>query len=215
MNNKQEDTPSELEKNSIIKDTIREFKKKRLNFKIFSSKKLKYKTIWTPEEDRLLLNLVQNETNRDWAKISSNFINKSPVQCSARIKRINPINKKGKWSQEEDQLLLRLINEYGRNWSKITKHFNSRTGKQVRDRYVNILDPNVAKNKFDAKEDEIIVEMHRKFGTNWAEISKYLIKRTPDMIKNRFYQYLKPKFNLGIFYFLFSIFFLSLKIRLF
>lgn len=195
---KQLEEASETQKNSIIKDTIRDFKKKHLDLKIFSSKKLKYKTIWTSEEDRLLLNLLQNESLKDWIKIASNFTNKSPIQCSARFKRINPINKKGKWAQDEDQLLMKLISQYGRNWSKITKHFSSRTGKQVRDRYVNILDPNIAKNKFDLKEDQIIVEMYKKLGTNWAEISKYLDKRTPDMIKNRFYQFLKSKYNLGI-----------------
>jgi hypothetical protein len=193
-------TLPEKQKDSLIKDTIKNFKRKTIELKIFSSNKLKYKTIWTAEEDRLLLILVQNETTKDWAKISTYFFHKSAIQCSARLRRINPINKKGKWSKEEDVLLLRLISENGRNWSKIAKYLSSRTGKQARDRYVNVLDPNILKDKFDEKEYEIIVEMYKKLGTNWAEISKYLDKRTPDMIKNRFYQYLKPKFNLGIFY---------------
>lgn len=185
------------EKEDLIKNTISLYKKMKLDVKIFSLKNLKYKTIWTNEEDRLLLSLVKNQNNRNWTKISSYFENKSAIQCSARFKRINPLNKKGKWTKEEDENLLKLMKIYGKNWSKITKHFKSRTGKQVRDRFVNVLDPNILKNKFSEEEDLLIMKLYNELGTNWAEISKYLSKRTPDMIKNRFYQYLRQKYNLG------------------
>jgi len=187
----------ETEKNKVLKETIRYFKKKRIDIKIFSLKKPKYRTIWNSEEDRKLKSLVETENLKDWNKVSSYFENKSSTQCSARYLRINPINKKGKWSKEEDDLLLKLIKSYGKNWGKITKEFKSRTGKQVRERFINVLDPDITKNKFDQKEDEVIVELYEKLGSNWSEISKHLQKRTPDMIKNRFNQFLKRKYKLG------------------
>ena len=62
-----------------------------------------------------------------------------------------------------------------------------RTGKQIRDRYLNILDDRLNKNKFTKDEDDKIIELYEKFGNSWSKIAKYLIGRTGDMVKNRFY----------------------------
>jgi len=206
--NIQNNSSLEAQKDSIFKEAIRDLKRKKINVQIFASKKLNYKTIWSADEDRILLDLIKTGKTKDWKKISTYFKNKSPIQCSARFKRINPINNKGKWTNEEDEHLLKMIGLYGKNWSKITKHFKSRTGKQMRDRYLNVLSPEFIKDKFDEKEDEIIIDMYKKLGTNWAEISKHLPRRTPDMIKNRFYQYLKAKNQLSMLKF-FPIFLIS------
>ena len=48
-----------------------------------------------------------------------------------------PIIKKGKWSQEEDNLLKKYVNKFGEgNWSKIERFFIGRTRKQIRQRYI-------------------------------------------------------------------------------
>lgn len=53
--------------------------------------------------------------------------------------------KKGPWSNEEDEVLLKHVNKYGpRDWSSIrSKGLLPRTGKSCRLRWVNKLRPNL------------------------------------------------------------------------
>jgi len=67
----------------------------------------------------------------------------------------------------------------------------SRNGKQIRDRFINVLDPDVKKGKFSYKEDKRIKELYLKYGPRWATIARGLPNRTPDMIKNRFHSSIK------------------------
>jgi hypothetical protein len=47
------------------------------------------------------------------------------------------------WSREEDDLVIRLIKVYGKRWSLLSIKMENRTGKQIRDRYLNKLDPTI------------------------------------------------------------------------
>ena len=60
-----------------------------------------------------------------------------------------PIFKKGKWSEEEDNLLKKYINKYGEGkWSQIEKGFIGRSRKQIRQRYIsNIKIQKIAEEK--------------------------------------------------------------------
>ena len=48
-----------------------------------------------------------------------------------------PILKKGKWSEEEDNLLIKYINKFGvGKWNKIERYLIGRSRKQIRQRYI-------------------------------------------------------------------------------
>ena len=51
------------------------------------------------------------------------------------------------------------------------------------------------KNNFSAEEDAIILRMIAKMGKNWKEIACVLKNKTPNMVKNRYYTYLKKRFD--------------------
>ena len=51
------------------------------------------------------------------------------------------------------------------------------------------------KNNFSAEEDAIILRLIAKMGKNWKEISCLLKNKTPNMVKNRYYTYLKKRFD--------------------
>ena len=36
-----------------------------------------------------------------------------------------------------------MVSLEGKNWTKLARHFPGRTGKQIRERYLNKLDPNL------------------------------------------------------------------------
>jgi len=167
-------------------------KKQGLN-KIFAIRKVKNQKKWTREEDELLISLAEKYNEKHWKEISKMFENKNSLQCFSRYKRIRPGIIKGSWKKEEDQEILRLVHKYGKAWSKISKILNTRNGKQIRDRFINVLDPEIRKGKFTEEEDKKLVSLFQQFGPKWATISKYYPNRTADMIKNRFHSSIKKK----------------------
>ena len=163
--------------------------------KIFLIKKVINQKKWTKEEDLNLIKLVKNYNGKNWKEVASFFHNKTPLQCFSRYKRIRPGINKGTWKKEEDKLIVSLVEKYGKSWSKISKIIQTRNGKQIRDRYLNILDPNINKKKFSVEEDYLLIQLYEKFGPKWAKINQFFHKRTTDMIKNRFYSSLKKKYD--------------------
>lgn len=159
--------------------------------KLFEITKTKIQKKWSKEEDLLLLELTKKYNSKCWKKISSNFEDKSPLQCFSRYKRIRPGIIKGSWTKEEDEKIIKMVELHGKSWSKISKSLITRNGKQIRDRYINILDPDIKKGKFTVEEDLKLLSLYRKLGTKWATISKYFENRTADMIKNRYHSSIK------------------------
>lgn len=154
----------------------------------------KPKNKFTPEEDELLLSLAVKYKGKKWKEVSSHFANKSYIQCFSRYKRIRPGIKRGAWSPDEDRKIYAAVLKYGRAWAKIAKIIKTRNGKQVRDRYINVLDPEINKGFFTLYEDEAIMRYYAIYGSQWAKIAKQCgTKRSPDMIKNRYYSHLRGK----------------------
>lgn len=70
---------------------------------------------------------------------------------------------------------MELVRQYGgKHWARIAGMLPGRTGKQCRERWCNNLDPSLKKGAWTVEEDEIILKMHAKLGTRWAEIAKSL-----------------------------------------
>jgi hypothetical protein len=159
--------------------------------KLFEIKKPKFQKKWNKEEDILLLDLAKRFNSKCWKKISCNFEDKTPLQCFSRYKRIRPGIVKGSWTKEEDEKILEMVKIHGKSWSKISKILVSRNGKQIRDRFINILDPTIKKGKFTIEEDLKLLCLYRSYGTKWATISKFFENRTADMIKNRYHSSIK------------------------
>ena len=97
------------------------------------------------------------------------------------------------WSQQEDQILLGLYKQYGPNWQNIAFYLKERTGKQVRDRYINILDPEINKGPWTAEEDQVILQQYQLLGPKWSKISVNLQGRPENMVKNRWYSFIRKR----------------------
>jgi len=162
---------------------------------VFIITKIKQKQKWDNDEDKRLLQIAEQYKEKNWKKISE-FFNKSPIQCYSRYKRIRKGLIKGRWTPLEDRLILDFVSKYGKNWSFISKQMTTRTGKQIRDRYLNCLDPLVKRLKFSEEEDHKIISLYCTFGPKWSDIAKFCHGRTADMIKNRFYSKIKRQIHL-------------------
>lgn len=96
------------------------------------------------------------------------------------------------WSLQEDQYLIEQVKIHGLNWALISHNMGrSRTGKQIRDRYLNKLHPSIVNSKWTDYEDQQLLLLFRSHGRRWCEIAKYLPGRTEIMVKNRFYSKFK------------------------
>ena len=160
------------------------------------NKKIKFKEIkkpnfWTEEEDKILKEKAKEFNYKNWNSIANFIPGRTSIQCSARYRRIRPGLIKGAWDKDEDEKLLLLYEKYGKNWAAISKEMPHRTGKQIRDRFLNSLDSKFERGKFTEEEDQMIIKFYKIYGNSWARIAKKLKTRTGDMVKNRFYSSLK------------------------
>ena len=68
-----------------------------------------------------------------------------------------------------------------------------RTGKQIRDRYLNKLKPNIKRGDWTDDEDRTLLALYYQIGHKWSKIATYLPGRTEGQVKNRFYSHIKKK----------------------
>ncbi|CAD8211762.1 unnamed protein product [Paramecium pentaurelia] len=151
---------------------------------------------WTDHDEEQLKQLYLIHQG-NWKSISLQLNGPSPQECMMKWQRLHPNQTftRQLWSQEEDEQLQELVQKYGKKWSKICTVMNWRTGKQVRERYLNQLQGHINSEKWTEQEDRMILKLYKKYGTKWSYISSFLNGRPENMVKNRFYANLKRRFQ--------------------
>ncbi|EXB37296.1 Transcription factor [Morus notabilis] len=105
--------------------------------------------------------------------------------------------KRGLWSPEEDQKLIRYITANGYAcWSRVPEKAGlQRCGKSCRFRWLNYLRPDIKRGSFTPEEEKLIISLHGALGNSWAHIAKYLPGRTDNEIKNYWNSWIQKKLN--------------------
>jgi hypothetical protein len=78
---------------------------------------------WSTKEDSMLARLVgeSNSTKTKWKELSCQMVDRTPKQCRDRYNNsLKPDGKKGQWTREEEENIIRMQAEFGNKWSKLS-----------------------------------------------------------------------------------------------
>jgi len=142
---------------------------------------------WSTEEDALLSSVVGNNPNPNWVEVSQKFHGKTVHQVSDRWKKVlDPSLIKGCWTRHEDETIINFVSVNGtKNWKKLATFLPGRIGKQCRERWKNHLDPKNSKGSWTEEEDVHLIDLHTKYGNQWAKIASLMPGRSDNSVKNR------------------------------
>lgn len=175
---------------------------------------------WPPEEDLRLTEVMSNHksSNVNWDTLAlEHGMGRTARECHDRWTRyLKPGSRKGQWREEEDAIVLRVIfasggtglgSQDGNNggiephppftqWADLAPQLPGRTGKQIRDRWVNYLNPAINHLPFSREDDLRLWQGHKDLGKRWVEISVKVFHstRSENHIKNRWYSAAFKKF---------------------
>ena len=105
------------------------------------------KGAWGKEEDEKLL-MLHEKYGKNWAAISKEMPHRTGKQIRDRF--LNSLDTKferGKFTEEEDQTIIKYYKLYGNSWAKIAKKLKTRTGDMVKNRFYSSLKKSIFKNK--------------------------------------------------------------------
>ena len=148
-----------------------------------------YNQKWTAEEDSAVLEGVKQYGTKNWKKVAQLVKTKQWMQCRSRyFQSLRFQGKKGRWSALENNRLLLLLLFYGLDdWTRIANHMVSRNVMQCRDRWKNILHPDVVSTPWTSKENALLRKLTRdKSRIVWKEICKSFPGRTADACKSHY-----------------------------
>lgn len=158
---------------------------------------------WSKDDDGRLSEIMKKHKNpRDWEPIAKEHgRGKSAKECHERwIRYLKPGVRKGQWTDQEDAIVIEAVTTSNEQpftrWSDLAQQLPGRVGKQIRDRWVNHLNPNINHLPFSREDDLNLWNGHLKLGKRWVEISTKFFKnsRSENHIKNRWYSASFKKF---------------------
>lgn len=100
------------------------------------------------------------------------------MECQSRWYKLIRGKTRGTWLKEEDQIVIESVKKGFKYWREISNKIPGRTPKQCRERWLQILNPNLSRSSFTAVEDEIILRLQAEFGNKWACIASQLEGRS-------------------------------------
>lgn len=122
-------------------------------------------------------------------KKSSTLISQKAIIINSNTK-----NNLNYWSKDQDEKLLKIVSDYitqkGNKikWKFIALNFEAenKTSKQCYARYRQI-NPNLNKGKWTEEEQDQLLMLIQKHGTNWAKIASIMKNRSGKQIRNHYY----------------------------
>lgn len=99
---------------------------------------------------------------KNWQQVAHILDNRTGQQCLHRwSKTLNPAIRRGRWRVDEDEALRNAVEVYGSgNWVKIQQHVLGRTDVQCRERWMNVLCPDVEQGPWSEEVGVSLLPQH-------------------------------------------------------
>lgn len=132
------------------------------------------------------INVFTEETDATSSSDNLNVVIEKSEKVSIKKRKVP-------FTLSEDLRIRELYKILGPCWAQIAEILKTRTRKQIRERYLNVLDENTNRDPFTEEEDLKIYDLYVKYGNKWAFISKFFPGRTTDIVRVRFHSHIKKK----------------------
>ncbi|OJJ67134.1 hypothetical protein ASPBRDRAFT_34446 [Aspergillus brasiliensis CBS 101740] len=150
--------------------------------------------LWSAEEDAKLFALVEQyeiclaEKAIGLRSPKAYPVGQARQACRKRwFYSLDPKLRKGRWTKEEDEILLDAYQRLGPAWKEIALLIEGWTNDQCAKRYTEMLDPSV-ENRLRAwsqEEDQYLITKVKELGHKWSTISSGLQGRPPLTCQHR------------------------------
>jgi hypothetical protein len=98
-----------------------------------------------------------------------------------------PPHHKMKFTPEEDDLIRELMmNGRSKSWTVLAQKMPHRTARQIRERWINYLDPTVNTTTWTSEEEMLLDRLVAQYGPKWSKMVSELGNRSDINIKNHY-----------------------------
>jgi hypothetical protein len=149
------------------------------------------KSKWTKEEDNYLKETVERcrfGSYIPWSKVSYFMTGRSKSQVYNRwTYSLNPSLKRGRFTKEEDILVVAAIRRYGTDFPRVARFLPGRTSMQIRDRYNSFLKCEKSGKPWTTDDDALLLDLVTEHGEgNWSKICQYFVNRNRIQVRQRY-----------------------------